>query len=163
VNVIKVALDFCVPKRVTNALNELYGERGYKFQHLDTIVDKRAKDVMWADVYKRWGGRVIISGDPRIAYRPLEAVAFIDNGFMCFFPGGHWCQLKEHEKMAALVYWWPCIEERIQAIGDGTCWRVPFRKVDGVIQLGREKLEPLTIPPDVLQKARNSGQTAEAA
>jgi hypothetical protein len=70
-------------------LEALYGHHGYEFLHLNKLVPGKTGDPGWADTYKKFGGKIVLSGDCRIAYKPREAVAFIDNGFVSFFPQGN--------------------------------------------------------------------------
>jgi hypothetical protein len=76
VSLIKVASDFNVSPRAVDALKALYGHHGYDFLHLRTLVNNKASDPFWADVYKRFGGKFVISGDCKIAYKPHEAIAY---------------------------------------------------------------------------------------
>lgn len=82
----KVALDFNISQRMVGVLDALYGHHGFEFMHLEKLVPGNTSDPVWADKYKRFGGRIVISGDCRIAYKPHEAIAFIDNGLISFFP-----------------------------------------------------------------------------
>lgn len=151
---VKVAFDFCISRRVIGAMKALYGDQGYEFLHLGKIIKGPADDEDWATVYKKFGGRIVISGDSRIAYRPHQAIAFIDNGFVSFFPEEDWCNLRGHEKAAFLLYRWPSIEKTFKAASPGTCWRVPCRAKRGELRLSDAELVRLEIPSHVLEAAR---------
>lgn len=149
---IKVALDFCLSRRLVGALDHLYGDSGYEFLHLSKIVPNTSSDQVWADAYRRFGGRIVLSGDSRIAYRPHQALAFQANGLVSFFPDGSWGQLRGHEKSAFMIYWWPAIELKAQSAPDGTSWRLPCNSKKGDLRLVGSDLIPLVIPDEVLKK-----------
>jgi hypothetical protein len=154
VTVTRVALDFNVSHRLVGALNELYGHNGFEFMHVSKMVPPKTEDTVWADRYKRFGGRIVISGDCRIAYRPHEAVAFVDNGFVSFFPEKDWSRLRAAARSAFLVYWWPRMAQTAQACSDGCCWRLPCVVRGGELRLKDCEPEPLVIPDQVLADAR---------
>jgi hypothetical protein len=164
VSTVRVALDFNCAPRLVGALTALYGHKGFQFLHLETLVAGRTDDEIWADAYKRTGGHVVISGDTRIAYRPHQAIAFIDNGFLSFFPDPCFCQMPAHARSATFVYAWPAIERKIAEAPPGTCWRIPcsFSKGDGELKLSGEPLWPLAIPDEILDKARAQRLAARA-
>lgn len=153
---VKVALDFCLSHRMAKVLGELYGHHGYEFVHLRDLVPGATNDSDWADVFKQFGGRLVISGDPRIAYRPHQAIAFLDNRLIAFFPAAAWSRLNGEEKAASLVYWWPMIANTAMEVSEGTCWRIPCDGKRGNVRLRPRALEPLVIPPHILQEARKA-------
>ena len=76
---------------MAGVLAELYGHLGYEFLHLkDLGMNADTPDPEWAAKYKRFGGRIVLSGDYKIAYKPHIALAFIDNGLTSFFPYEAW-------------------------------------------------------------------------
>lgn len=155
---IRVVLDFNCAPRLADALGALYGHTGFEFIHLQTLVEGRTEDEIWADAYKRFGGRVVLSGDARIAYKPHQAIAFIDNGFLSFFPEESWCQMPGPARAATLVHSWPSIARTIQDAPDGSCWRIPctYSRKDGELRLRKSPLDPLRIPEAVLDRARQA-------
>lgn len=156
---VRVALDRCCPPPLAGALNALYGRQGFEFTHLKDIPGAVGDDVVWADVYKKFGGRIVLSGDHHIGSRPHEASAFIDNGFLSFFPAGNWSQMKFNEKCAAFTYWWPKIKEVIEANIDspnGSCWRIPFVIGNGILRLEYKELEPMVMPESALERGRKA-------
>jgi hypothetical protein len=108
------------------------------------------------------GGLVVISGNSQIAYRPHQAIAFIDNGLISFFPDGEWCRLLAHMRSAVIVQAWPRIEEKIAEAAKGTCWRIPCRLVEGELRLSGEPLHKLEIPDDVLETERRKKAGAKS-
>jgi hypothetical protein len=63
----KVALDFNISQRMVGALDALYGHLGFEFMHLEKLVAGNTSDPVWADKYKRFGGRMSyreIAGSP---------------------------------------------------------------------------------------------------
>lgn len=154
----RVALDFNCAPRLVDALNALYGHTGFQFIHLQSLVDGRTEDEIWADAYKKFGGRVVLSGDARIAYKPHQAIAFIDNGFLSFFPDESWCQMPGRARAATLVYSWPLIAQKIAEAPDGSCWRIPcsYSRKDAELKLSNSTLHALRIPPTVLDEARQA-------
>ena len=159
---LRVALDFNCSPRLVGALSSLYGHRGFQFLHLEKLVHGRTDDEIWADAYKKFGGKIVISGDARIAYRPHQAVAFIDNGFISFFPSESWSQMPGSAKSALLIHSWPLIEAKISQAKEGSCWRIPcsYSKKDMELKLRNDPLHPLEIPNEVLvkERLRRSGQ-----
>ncbi|MFL1875702.1 hypothetical protein ACIKT0_10965 [Hansschlegelia beijingensis] len=156
----RIALDFpCSPKMV-GALTALYSDRGFEFLHLKDLVVAKTKDEIWADAYKRFGGRVVISGDSKIAYRPHQAVAFVDNGFLSFFPSEGWNELKGHQKSAVLINYFPLIEAKVSEGAFGACWRLPNPLHKGELRFRTPALlTKLEIPRDVLERARRQAAT----
>jgi hypothetical protein len=109
VSLVRVGIDFNCSPRIVGALQELYGHRGFQFIHLEKLVDGPTEDEIWADVFKRSGGRAVISGNCKIAYTPHQAAAFIDNGLISFFPHGRWGSLSGPMRNAVLIEAWPRI------------------------------------------------------
>lgn len=153
-SLIRVVSDFNISPRAVEALRALYGHHGYDFLHLRTLVNKRAPDTFWEDEYKRFGGKFVISGDCRIAYKPHEAIAFIDNGLITAFPSENWMDLYQNEKAVLLTYYWPMIATKFREAPEGSCWRIPITGVKGHVVLKPIELVPLEIPTGVLQAAR---------
>jgi hypothetical protein len=143
-------LDSCLSDRLVDVMNGLYGDDGFEFLHVNSMVGPRTADTSWADTYKRFRGKLVISGDCRIAYRPHEAVAFIDNGFVSFFPCKGWGKLHGREQAAVLVHQWP----HMQALASEkpSCWRFYFEGKRGNLKLIDEPLKKLEIPDDVLER-----------
>lgn len=148
----RVALDNCLSERLVEALNTLYGHQGFEFVHVSKLVPPKTKDEHWADVYKTFRGRIVISGDCKIAYRPHEAVAFIDNGFTCFFPSKGWGGLRGHEQAAVLVHHWPMMMQWAQDNPEPACWRFPLHCKPGDIRLTCAPMQKLEIPTEVLEQ-----------
>jgi hypothetical protein len=88
-----------------------------------------------------FGGRLVLSGDPGIAYRPHQAVAFIDSGLISFFPAGGWAKLSGEEKTVLVVYWWPTIATVAKQANEGSCWRIPCGGRRGDVRLRPQHLE----------------------
>jgi hypothetical protein len=155
-----VALDHCLSPRLKTVLAAAYGHEGFRFLHLREIgVAGSTPDPDWATAYKRFGGKVVLSGDVRIATTPHLALAFLDNGLLCFFPDGAYAALKVHAQLAFLVHSWPRVAakivETLPTVGDvGTLWRIPCAARKGNVHLTESPLEPLTIPPFVLNRER---------
>src|SRR6185437_2874980 len=103
---IKVALDCDISHRLAAVLTDLYGDRGFEFQHVSSFAAAPSEDEIWADAFKRFGGHVVISADGQIAYKPHKAIAFIDNSFMSFFLASPWQHMKGHLEAAHLVHAW---------------------------------------------------------
>jgi hypothetical protein len=156
---LKVALDCDVPDRLAPVLNSLYGHKGFEFFPVTEFADGDSSDDHWADAFKRFGGKITISGDAQIAYKPHKVLAFIDNGFMSFFFSSPWHQAPGHVKASHAIYWWPIIQQRILLGPPGRCWRIPseIRAVKGRlidVRLAPGELEALVIPDHVLEQAR---------
>jgi hypothetical protein len=152
---VKVAFDFNLSHKFVGVFKALYSSPEFEFLHLrDLGIDGNTPDPRWADIYKQKGGRVVISGDCNIAYKPHLALAFIDNGFVSFFPQGSWASLKAHEQAAILVHSWPKIEEAFRMASAGTCWRIPCVARKGDVRLADAPLTPLIIPDSELKAIR---------
>ena len=156
----KVAIDFNISPRIVGALDSLYGHQGFEFLHLQQFVAGNTPDVVWADSYKRFGGRLVISGDTNIAYRPHEAIAFIDNELISFFPSESWSGLKMAAKSALLIYYWPLIAKKIESIDFGSCWKMPVFIQNGELRLKECDFSSLEIPNHVLDSAREKKGTS---
>ena len=150
----KVALDCMVSPRYASALNALYKDQGFEFILVQDIVPPRSGDDHWSDVFKRFGGEFVISGDTRIACKPRLACSFIDNGFVSIFLEPPWQGLLFHLQIAYLVYWWPAFSVHLQKQKPGTLWRAPCKSTSGVIHLGPAPLKELKIPTHILDKIR---------
>lgn len=77
-----MGIDFDCSPRLAEALEALYSHRGFQFIHMQKLVAGPTEDEIWADVFRRNGGRAVISGNAKIAYNPHQASAFIDNGLV---------------------------------------------------------------------------------
>jgi hypothetical protein len=143
-------------------LENLYGHRGFEFIHVTTFAAASSGDDFWADAFKRFGGHVTLSGDGRIAYKPHQAIAFLDNGFLAFFCDSPWSEMPGHLKAAHLAFWWPTIEEKIREGDASCCWRIPCEAKRGAdnrrfdLRLTLAQIHPLRIPADVIEKAREA-------
>lgn len=156
---IKVAIDCDISHRLAAVLDALYGHLGFEFTHVKDFADPASPDDFWADVFGRFGGEVTLSADGQIAYKPHKVLSFIDNGFIAFFAATPWQHMPGHLKAAHLAHAWPAIEAKIREGEKGRCWRIPCvtKIVDGKhsdLHLSPVSLEPLVIPEDVLQSAR---------
>lgn len=137
-------------------LNALYGHQGFEFLHVSKLVGAKTTDVSWADVYKQFNGRIVLSGDCKIAYRPHEAVAFIDNGFCSYFPSKGFGDLRGHEQAATLVHAWPSIAAHAIKSKKAGCWRFHFGGKPDDLRLSPQPMTALEIPSDVLSRTRAS-------
>jgi hypothetical protein len=156
----RIALDFCLSRRLTGVLQEAYGHEGFDFIYLNDLgIDSNAPDPDWARAYKQFGGRVVLSRDTRIAYTPHLRIAFIDSGLLCFFPGEAYPKLKKHAQLAMLVHAWPRIAAKIAESlptldAAGACWRIPCVARKGDIRLADAPLagcgkRVLEVPSDI--------------
>lgn len=155
---VRVAIDACLSGRLVGVLNALYGDHGFEFTHVNDLAPAGTADIDWADAFSRFGGRIVISGDSHIAYRPNEAVAFIENGFQCFFPGGAFSRLRGHEQAAVIVHAWPSIRAQVQAVPGPGCFRFPCDGERGKVRLVEGPMTPLQIPAAVLKKHATARQ-----
>lgn len=154
---IRVAVDECVSPRIARALGQIYDR--YEFIPVRDLVPARTEDEMWADNFKRFGGFVVLSGDVNIAKRPHQAAAFIDNGFVSFFPSGSWGRLLMHCQAAHLIHSWPRAAKIIEKGVRGACWRMRCSVRQDHLLLDEEEFERLEIPADVLNGAKHDSLT----
>lgn len=146
----------------------MYGRRGFEFTHVSAFANGDATDEFWADSFRRFGGHVTLSADSKIAFKPHQAIAFLDNGFTSFFLSAPWSGMAGHMKAAHLIFWWPAIEAKIrEGSAAGALWRVPcnVRRIGRVyddLRLMTCDLEPLRIPRDVIERARKEREAAGA-
>lgn len=150
----KVALDCMVSPRFASALNALYGDSGFEFILVQDLVPPRSSDDHWSDVFKRFGGEFVVSGDTKIAYKPRLACSFIDNGFVSIFLEPPWQHMLFHLQFANLAYWWPTFATHLREQQAGTLWRAPCKTASGAIRLGVTPLKELKVPAHVLDKIR---------
>lgn len=150
----KVAVDVCLSPRMPDALNSMYGLHGFEFIYVRDLGG--GPDAAWADVFKRFGGELVLSGDAKIATRPHEAVAFIDNGFKSFFPDGrHWYKLTIQMQFSYIIHQWGLLMPHLDRVDPGTCWRMPLAyRNDSLILERTMTLKALEIPKAVLDEQR---------
>ena len=149
----KVAVDRCLSPRFPGMLNAMYGRHGYEFISVKDLGG--GPDTMWADTFKRFGGELVLSGDYRIATRPHEALAFIDNGFKSFFPGSEWQKISMLHKSAWILHQWGLLMAELDQIPSGSCWRLGISYRSEHLSLGNTiSLKRLEIPKRILDQER---------
>jgi PIN like domain len=149
----KVAVDRCLPLRFAGMLTALYGKDGYEFISVKSLGG--GPDETWADSFKRFGGEIVLSGDYKIATRPHQALAFIDNGFKCFFPGPEWQKLSILQKISYMSHHWGLLMDEIESVPQGSCWRMEINFRSEHLTLSKPLvLQRLEIPQAVLDQVR---------
>lgn len=158
---LKVALDCDVSPRLKPVLQELYADRGFEFVNVTDFALASTEDEIWADAFKLFGGSIVISGDKKIAQKPHQALAFMQNGFASFFMSRKWSSMRGHLKVAHLAFWWPAIEKKIREGAEGRCFRVPCDERRGKLTLLECELFEMTIPEAVLEQVRKAKASGE--
>jgi hypothetical protein len=150
-----VALDADIPKKAVTALKVIFGGDELDFLWVPDIVPANTEDIFWAPVFRKKGGRVIISGDKEIAKRPHQIIAFQQNELICFFMEPPWSSnYRLNAKAASLIYWWPAIATQIEKSSLGDVWQVPLGWKIG-------EMKSLRIPEEALKEVE--AQTPAAA
>ena len=101
---LKVAIDCDMSSKLVGVMNGLFGQDGFEFHHVSDLAPPKTEDEHWADIFKRFGGHVVLSADGRIAFKPHKAIAFIDNGFISFFMQSPWQVMRGNLEAAHLIY-----------------------------------------------------------
>jgi hypothetical protein len=147
---IKVALDANVPPRVVDMLAAGYTDQGFEFYWEPQFAAADAPDEFWAEAFRRFGGRIVISGDKDIARKPHQMMAFIESGMTSFFCQSRWSSMSFGFKAAHLAYWWPKIAEHIERDGRPSCWWIP-------LNTSGNALKAAELPKGVKATARKFG------
>ncbi len=149
----KVALDAFNATRLVGALNTMYSYLGYEFIHSNDMGG--GEDETWADAFKRFGGKIVLSGDISIGRRPHQHAAFIENKFICFFPVHPFQNLKIHQQLAYFVHNWKLIDDNIDKYKPGTCWKMPVHARGNSLTLSDAEFEQMIVPKEVLNEIKN--------
>lgn len=136
----KVALDEHVPPAMAKILVELartdkrFRTRGTVFESAADYAPKpkdpdyvRKSDVPWLKRFASAGGRVVITGDVDMRYKPHELQALIDLGLVVISFEKRWSTWNFYQKSALLLFHWPNILERAEKARPATFWCVPTR------------------------------------
>jgi hypothetical protein len=93
--------------------------------------DYRPKDdTPWLKRFADDGGKVVISGDVRMRYKPHERLALIEHQFLVVFFENQWSEWKFWRKSALLVHWWPVIAAKIRRYKKPSFFHVPCNWVE---------------------------------
>jgi len=125
---LKVAFDQNVPIGMVRVLRGFASE--HQFRKISGKFDIKAADdyapkpgdsdyrpnddTPWLKRFADDGGKVVISGDVNMRYRPHERLALIEHGFIVIFFERQWSNWKFWRKCAFLVLWWPEIAAKIK-------------------------------------------------
>ena len=149
---IKVAIDENLSPKLAKSLQEMYGHLGYDFMHVKEIGG--GKDEIWAETFNRFGGQLIVSGDINIAKRPHQQAAFVGHGFVCFFPQGHFVQLRPEFQVAYLMHAWKCIHNKLSHIVCGSCWQMPVVYRENKLSISDREFKEMKVPESILNDCR---------
>lgn len=126
----KVAFDEHIPKHVAKALKELSGEERLLqvkiYEARRYAVPKAVSDVPWLVKFARAGGKVVVSGDGKMRGKLHEQKALSDAGFIVFFLGRQWNNMRGHDKCAMIIRWWPFILKQMHAATPGQFFEIPM-------------------------------------
>lgn len=147
---IRVALDANIPQRAVRMLQSGFGDQGFEFLWEPDFETASADDEIWIESFRRFGGHVIISGDPNIGKRPHQIVAVKSNNIVSFFIQKQWSRKDLVFKAAHLIHWWPRIQDQYFKSSPRDAWWVPATLG---AKSGFKKIE---LPKDVEEAARRS-------
>ena len=122
----RVAIDVNMPRRLVRMLNTGFGAQGFEFVYETEFAEARDEDEFWATAFRRFGGEVVLSGDKFIAKKPHQIIAFKQNNLICFFCESRWGNADVTFKVAHMIYWWPRIQNHLEACSPRDCWWVPM-------------------------------------
>ena len=142
----KVAVDVSIPERSARMLNSGFGDLGYEFVYGTEFAAANSLDEFWADSFKKFGGRIVLSGDKNIGRRPHQIAAFKANGLICFFMLKTWASQDLAFKTSHLVAWWPRIQGHLPKCKDGDAYWVPM-------SMRHTPFKKIEIPHHVLEEA----------
>ena len=148
----KVALDCDVPRRLVEAMNALYGDRGFEFIHVTQMGLATADDDVWAKAFKQFGGKITLSADKAITKKPHKLLAFQESALKSYFMEPPWSLQKLNYKAGHLIYWWAAIERHLPICKEGECWQIP-------LNIKPAEFKPLKIPDEVLELAKAEKKT----
>jgi PIN like domain len=101
-------------------------------------------DVPWVKRFSDAGGRIIISGDTNMKFKPHERLALIKAGMVVVFFEPKWNNWNFYDKCASIMHWWPVLAKRVKSAEKGTFWQVPL---NWKASSGGELL-PLVVEPE---------------
>ncbi len=119
------------------AIRELCRSERHEVIYLDERFPKTCPDVEWIGTLAKEGGWSIVTMD-RLRKNAAEREALRSTGILTFIFTGQWSHLKEWDKAAALVRWWPSIMNVSSAVASGA-FEVPV-KFSGKGKLDQIKL-----------------------
>jgi PIN like domain len=142
---VKVAFDQNVPIGVVRVLQAFANENQFRKISGDFTIksaadytpkpgddDYRPKDdAPWLKRFADDEGRVVISGDVRMRYRPHERLALIEHKLLVIFFENQWSEWKFWRKTALLIHWWPVIASKIKRHKKPAFFHVPCNWVEG--------------------------------
>lgn len=154
--IVKVALDCDIPAALAPMLNASFGNRGFEFVHVSSIVPANSTDEFWAAAFRRFGGEITLSADKNIMKKPHKAAAFLENGFKAFFMQPPWSNAPGRVKFAHLTYCWQDIALKAADCEGGVCWQVPFNYKNEVLTLSSAEFKQLKVPDHILDEVRKT-------
>lgn len=98
----------------------------YEFLWEPSFANADADDEHWAAIFRKFGGRVIVTGDKNIAKRPHQLEAFREIGLIGFVFDKRWAGADLAHKCASLVHWWHRIGPIAVDASPGDFWWVPM-------------------------------------
>jgi hypothetical protein len=121
----KVALDANIPQRLVRMLESGFGAQGFEFIWEPDFAAGDDDDDVWAAAFRRFGGRLVITGDKNMARRPHQILAFKESGLVGFFFERKWAEFDLTFRAAHMIMWWPRIQVKFADSNPGDCWWVP--------------------------------------
>lgn len=129
----KVAFDENMPAAMVRVFQLFHNERSLKHIVAGVVLEsakdytprrsdpdyKPKDDVPWVKRFSASGGKVIISGDVRMASVPHERLALVQEGMVVVFFAPKWGQWPFCRKAALLLHWWPAILRQVKRAKPG--------------------------------------------
>jgi hypothetical protein len=142
---LRIAFDENIPPAMARIFKILMEEKQFLALSKDLIIEsardytpKRGdsdyivnNDVPWLRRFAAAEGRVVISGDTRMAKEPHERLALVECGFITIFFDSAWNNWKFHRKCALLMNWWPSVIKVVKSARPSSFWRIPSDWTEG--------------------------------
>jgi len=135
---VKIAFDENIPIAMVKVFKAFAGEK--QFQKISTNLSiESAKDYTpkpgdadympgndapWICRFAAAGGKVVISGNTDMMWKPHERLALLEQGLIVVFFEDRWNNWKFFTKCALLLFWWPILVARLRTAKPKTFWRI---------------------------------------
>ena len=131
----KVLVDNNLSPLLAQAMNILVAPEGHAVVALRDKFSADAKDTEWIEGLGREGGWTVLSGDLRIMRHPAERLAWHRSRLKGFFLARGWSKMKNLEKTARLLLWWPKLVVQEELVGPGAVFQLPINPGSRLKQL----------------------------
>ena len=154
-----MAVDACISPQIAKTLETAYSASGFKFISVEDLGG--GEDEVWADSFRQFGGRLVLSGDANIGKRPHQAAAFIELGLTCYFPKSPFNHLRIFQQHAYILHNWRIISDHFQKHSSPGCWLLrtyaakdPQNKIESVRLKVNTEIKQMTIPQKIIDEMK---------